>query len=284
MKKFLLPALALMSLNSFAGNEKGNGGGMHYCPAKANQEVYDVYEGKKRYQLEIIDTANSVSENNVLSNAIKKLAKLNQRFAHAIEEQIEFMQDERNFRLDPDIQLTPVPDANILMVDRGCAYEQLANWDDISNSVFVRADLFEKMTSFNKAALKLHEAVYKASRIRVDVKNSDKVRRFVAELLSTSSTLTNLGDFGTRSDIGTTTRDIGISYYIPLDPNDNSGTAVGTLNLGKMDISNLESVGTMKFTIREWRQEFERSEILKAQIANLRASGNNREARKLEKE
>ena len=83
------------------------------------------------------------------------------------------------------------------MTDKGCSYEQLANWHDQSNKIFIDQGLYEKMqaSNLNVAALLLHEAAYKVSRVITKVEDSNRVRKFVGEVFSTSEIKTSIAGF-----------------------------------------------------------------------------------------
>ena len=78
---------------------------------------------------------------------------------------------------------------------KDAAYKQLAKWDDTTNRVFVDVLSYDGLSEFNKAALILHEAVYKVSRKLKDTQNSDSTRKLVAELLSVNGSAAASLDF-----------------------------------------------------------------------------------------
>lgn len=188
--KILFFSTFFLTTNLFAnGRSVGNGGGIHNCPEQAFQEFYDVYEGRTRYDLDI-STKND-SQKEIIERALEKLRSNHPLFANEVEEKLSYIDNPKNFLMRQNINLFLVEDANILLTDTGCEYKQLANWDSISNKLIVRSDYYDKLDDFNKAAFKLHEAIYKAARDRFSqLDNSDYVRRRVAELLSTEEKIT----------------------------------------------------------------------------------------------
>jgi len=198
--KFMMSTVMLVgSFSSFAGSGGGNGGGLHYCEDATKTRMYDIYEGQKRYRLDIVETEASLDE--VLNSAISKIEKINPSLAMRVFKQIAYVRNENNFVLDKDINLKVIPDANILMTDKGCSYKQLANWDEVTGKIFVDETLYVELSDFQKAALILHEAIYKVGRDTKGQKDSDLTRRAVAEILSTSLDMQTLKkDFLTLLD------------------------------------------------------------------------------------
>jgi hypothetical protein len=189
--------MVLFGANTFAGNEKGNGGGIHYCAGQKTQELYDIYEGQARYGYIIKPSSLSVDEQ--INNTIGKIKKANPYIARNFEEQIKYLKN-GHMLLRAKVKLTPIiDDANILLVDEGCAYKQLANWDEVSGNLLVNKDYFDRMNNLNKAAFYTHEALYKVGRdldllpIEQDGNTtSDTVRRMVGEIFSTNEALDSL--------------------------------------------------------------------------------------------
>ncbi len=217
--------LILLSLSVYAG-DRGHGGGSHFCPNKEAQESYDIYEGRKRYRLNFNTTQSSIDE--ILDNAIKKVEQYNYSLAKRIETQVKFVTDPKIFVLDQEIQLTPIPDANILLVDKNCEYRQLANWDTATQQIFVDETIYEKLPVFHKAALILHEAVYKVARDTLKAQNSDLTRRFTAEILSLEPEVPTYKSFSFPGDVlGNPKRENLLS--VNTDHNDNTVVNI-TLN------------------------------------------------------
>ncbi len=241
MVMFAEPALA-------QGMGAGNGGGAHVCPLKNTIEVYDIYEGRSRYGLNIISTGNVETEENIIRKAIKKLELQNVTFAHAVSDQIEYLKslNPKHFLVSDQFDIKPIADANILITDVGCEYRQLANWDDYSNNVLVKGNYYNEMDEFNHAALKLHEAIYKASRVRLSEKNSDKVRRLVGELLSDlPPSVETVKSLTKNTDV----------LYSKRAPEMILNGYNSSLFLGKIKKEDLTStLGTATVKIREWNE------------------------------
>ncbi len=193
MKNLLMGMMLLCSVTAFADNEKGNGGGIHHCPDRsAGQqfEFYDLYEGKNArperpipVYLKAYGTADKMIE-----DAIKKLADVNPVFAELVEIQLEYIALAGSVkRVNKKLKL--VPDANYLWVDEDCSYQQLANWREKDNRLYVRESFMAQMekSPLDLAAFKMHETIYKAARLVQEQTSSDKVRELVAYLFSPAS-------------------------------------------------------------------------------------------------
>lgn len=176
-------SLLFGSLGAWAQSDKGgvgNGGGVHWCPGKA-PEMYDLYEGKRRFKLKIEDDGSSYEE--IIKRSLRKLE--NATLANEIQNEIDYLETE-GFSFETSLKLKLVPDANILMTDENCEYRQLANWDDETGTVFIKNEYYEQMDDFNRAALTLHESIYSVLRKRLNASNSDRSRKLVAQLMSSS--------------------------------------------------------------------------------------------------
>lgn len=190
--------MVLVSMNAFAGNEKGNGGGIHFCQADETQELYDIYEGQARYGFTI--RSSNLTVDAQVNKAIEKIKKANPYIGKEVEKQVSYLRS-NHMIIRARVTLAPVGDAKILLVDQGCAYKQLANWDEVSGNLIVSKDYFDRMDNTNKAALYVHEALYKVGRVlnllpieEDGTTTSDTIRRMVGEIFSTSESLNQLWD------------------------------------------------------------------------------------------
>jgi tRNA splicing endonuclease len=202
MTKKMMAVMAILTLGTSMAQAQamggvGNGGGTHWCPDKA-PEMYDIYEGKRRYKLEIVDDGSRTED--VIEKAILRVKSTNVTLANEISKKIDFLNN-GGLSFESGLALNRVPDANVLMVDKGCEYRQIANWDNASGRVFVNNDYYDRMDDFNKAALILHEAIYAVSRERLQTDNSDSSRRLVADLLAARFDRSSLNHLTKTDDI-----------------------------------------------------------------------------------
>ncbi len=181
-------AIAFSSVTSFAkeGSGTSGGGGTHTClntdGSVKSSEMYDLYEGREARGYKIIDAGN-LTANELLNNAMKKLWNADQDLAFQVYENLFTYSERRSAKTDK--QFTIIKDATIVFVDKGCQYQQIAQWKDEYKTVFIDGDLdkiFSK-SELNRAALALHEAVYAYYRTKGDV-DSDRTRELVAKAFS----------------------------------------------------------------------------------------------------
>ncbi len=184
MKKTIAILGTMLTLTAFAG-DKGNGGGVHLCPGN-RVEMYDLYEGVTRFNFTLPRTNDPVEAH--LDRALAKIHNYYPAYARAAQEQLLYVRSHLLPRRN--IVLERIDDANILMVDEGCSYQQLANWDEVSGNIFIKSEYYDRLDSLNVAALLLHEALYKVARERSrETITSDKTRRLVADALAVPEVL-----------------------------------------------------------------------------------------------
>jgi hypothetical protein len=116
-----------------------------------------------------------------------------------LENHVTYLQNGRLLLRD-NLTIAPINDANILVVDNGCSYQQLANWDDASGNVLVNKALYERMNNISRAGLYIHEALYKIDRSFFWASTSDRIRRTTAEALSGATNFPNLARWKTDLD------------------------------------------------------------------------------------
>ncbi len=189
MKKIVLLLTLLLSVASFAG-DKGNGGGVHLCPNKIS--MYDVFEAESRYGLDIY--RGGVTTQDYINRAMAKVYNRAPFFHHVLQQNLAYLKS--HLVIKDNIILTPVQDANILFVEEGCEYKQLANWDDLSGNILVQGKLFKKLSPLDEAAFYMHEAVYKMMRDAYGEVNSDLSRKMVGGMISDDSELGDVLVFG----------------------------------------------------------------------------------------
>lgn len=230
-KKAELAVLAIMTMmgaKASAQEHVGNGGGSHYCKGRSFQEMYDIYEGKTRYGLSFDE--NQSDEEKVLMNAVAKIRNINPRIANEVSKWINYLNKSGKLIANFNIKLTPVPDANVLMTDENCEYVQLANWDEVTQKVFVKPSVYKQLPPFHKAALKLHEAIYKVFRVEKKAVNSDQSRALVAQLLSNGPADAGMKNIQGNNDV------IAIPASLPMIAN---APWVNSPNVGRVEDLNV---------------------------------------------
>lgn len=166
LKFFVFAALAFTGFSAMArgGDYKGNGGNLIYCPHKASPyEVADLYEARAAHDLKIqFAPGNTYSE--ILENMFVRIARLNPTRADLYRGYLRTFEAER--RLIPDAKLEVLPeDQGWMAIEEGCslvqAVVQFRNPNLYGLRYFVDATLWNKLDEQNKAALTLHEFIYR---------------------------------------------------------------------------------------------------------------------------
>lgn len=86
----------------------------------------------------------------------------------------------KEFKVLPEeVGLEPIPDSGHFIFPRNCKIEQVAVYKDDSDRIFFVGDIWEAMDKTHKAALIVHEALYKNLRSPSEP-NSDRTRKAVA--------------------------------------------------------------------------------------------------------
>ncbi len=189
MKIFIiLFSLGFISLATHAATKDvGNGGGVHLCE-NGKIEVYDVYEGFTRYNL--TPTYNRRTKDEYIAKALNKIESSYPGIGVRVKKELEYL-NAGHFLIRKNLRIFPIYDANILVTDIGCQYAQLANWDNMSGNVLVKEEYYILLDELNKAAIYLHEALYKVAREHYNYSDSDDVRKTVAESLNDEAQFTH---------------------------------------------------------------------------------------------
>lgn len=93
--------------------------------------------------------------------------------------------DEKKILVNSNSKIPPVGDSNprILPAASNCEIEQIARYKDSNHSVHIQAPIWEKLSNVGKAALLVHEALYRKMREFGEL-NSDRTRTAVAYLFA----------------------------------------------------------------------------------------------------
>jgi hypothetical protein len=198
---FFLSILSLSITYAHASGKAGNGGGVLYCPEMKTAYLYDLWEGDIRFQWKYQEQP-GLSVEGYLTRALARLTNVDPTLAGEVRSQIGYLMTPDHFRILPEIKLELVPDAHILLVEDGCGYEQVANWDEEANQVLVKKEYFDLMSPMGRAALYLHEAIYKVDRNRTQTEYSDLTRKIVAKVMSNETlSRSDLGRLVNKNDI-----------------------------------------------------------------------------------
>lgn len=162
MKQLLVLFITLAPLFSHAVKwvERGNGGFVLKCKDSENQ-VFDIYEARKRFQ--VLDQKNLSSVDERVQYLLGKIEKVNPSRAALYRGWYASFMGESEF-LD-GVELTPVPDIGLGIKPKNCDLE-LAVFqrepDALNKKRYVISlDLWNSLDNLNKAALIIHEITYR---------------------------------------------------------------------------------------------------------------------------
>lgn len=205
MRKLLFFGMLLLNAQAFS-SDKGNGGGAHLCPNENSIQMYDIYEGITRYNI-TPDFDASMSVEQYIQKALAKMTLAHPGIGLKLKENLDYLMAKGHLIKRYNLNMPYIEDANILVVNIGCLYEQLANWDNVSGNVLVKGELFDRLDNLNKAALYVHEALYKFARDSINARNSDNVRRVVAEAFNAEAEFSHIKEWASWSNMVTILKD-----------------------------------------------------------------------------
>lgn len=191
------------------GELKGGGGGVLKCPGKS--EFYDLYEGRilrnYRYDHALDELNNHISEpseafislennlgddifskkeipkvNRFLNIIIGKMKTLN--YYSAFDIQTAVSQSYQNMVILENVDINEIKDSERLIVSKGCAYEQLALYNDANNTIYIDGNSIKNLSLLDRVALLLHESLYRLFRMKYGHKDSTIVRETVSSILN----------------------------------------------------------------------------------------------------
>lgn len=195
MSLSLLMSSAMAAMPESTGG--GNGGGGHLCknPKGAFRfiETFDLYEGKERHKLNIRPWDGISTKKTIIDAKLMRLQKVRPGFESLVRKVlIDFQQPGRVTEVSGKV-LRKVSDSQEWYVDEGCEYRQIVNWtSDLNGADVILRDkvYYDRMDPLSQAAIDVHEAVYKVTRLykfkreAVLVGDSSLVRKLVAEVFS----------------------------------------------------------------------------------------------------
>jgi hypothetical protein len=193
MKLVLMMFILAFAAEAMAkGGQGGNGGGGLVCRNELGEiksiQMFDLYEGRSRYQFTGEALSGKTSEE-ILEKAYARVRDYGDSLAAKIEAAEKLFQANIVFT---DMPLDESPDANKVMIEKGCRYEQIVTWDDRVLKVFVNQELYNALDVVGRAALSLHEAVYWVARNYSKQSYSDDTREFVARVFFNEKIITNI--------------------------------------------------------------------------------------------
>lgn len=206
---FLLLSAVLQVAVSPAGMAGGfaenNGGGVMVC--KRDQDnterviMLDLWEAQTLQGLAMKSFDGHPTPDEVLAVAEKSLLriKLINRaiYAEAVLQlhRIDLMIRSGRPALPAGVEIAPPLDGGNGFVGKNCVMKGVALYDNVTDGLYLDRELYERMSLTDRAALLVHEAVYKVFRDWYDAPNSLGARRFVGCLFSQNFCGTQLSPF-----------------------------------------------------------------------------------------
>jgi hypothetical protein len=166
-----------------SGGQEGHGGGGILCQATSTSaesvETYDLYEARRLFRFTPPATVPSTLSANLARVEERALRSGGTRFREELQASIRYVRNHLQFRR----AIPVVHDGHWIIPDPGCRYVQLARWSDRSGRIEIDRALYLRLTSFEKTALLVHEAVYSLYRRWKQAKTSDEIREITGRLL-----------------------------------------------------------------------------------------------------
>jgi len=181
--KSIVAIITVISSISFAfatGGVDGGGGKGVVCRNDQNQitkaEVLDIYEGRVQYGHTVQSSSDSIMSQ--AEEAIRYISKGRSKiFQDSVLQMANFINLRK--RILPDgTGLEDINDSHHVIVPKGCKVEQLANFTK-QNQILIDGEIWKSLDNTNKAALLVHEALYKWFR-NYGATNSIRARKFVS--------------------------------------------------------------------------------------------------------
>lgn len=180
----LAATLATPVLQAEAGEKTGNGGVGVVCRNTRGQitkaTLLDIFEGENLYGQTYADNGLDLETR---LEVIETRMIRNVPFLEDFKNQVSQVKSILVF-LPSGIGLEPTNDAFPIINQRGCRFEQVANYDDAENRLYIDQEIFNALDSVNRAALYVHEAVYAMARKNVGDSSSVRSRKLTAYLVA----------------------------------------------------------------------------------------------------
>jgi hypothetical protein len=186
---FLTPVLLMMQFASsaMAVDGKGNGGVSVVCRDAAGKitsaEILDLFEGRNQFGLNYPTGGTDV-------DTLVELAQL--KMVGKADFLIQFRSVLSDVRaglvfLPRGVGLTPTDDAFPTITRKGCHFEQLANYRDEDSKIYVDQEIYNKLSQVDRAALIIHEVIYKLARVNQNEVSSVRSRKLTSQVLALNS-------------------------------------------------------------------------------------------------
>ncbi|XGC79790.1 hypothetical protein ACES2L_10660 [Bdellovibrio bacteriovorus] len=195
---FLSLSFVSTAVAFIGGDEKGNGGVVIRCTRPTlNYEVLDLFEGRAVHGIDL-EFEEAPTYFMMVDKLIDRIARVNPSRASLYRAYLLAWVGEA--RMIPGVDFTELPDKGWGTIPKGCELRQAVVQFKKANlngfKYFVNADIWESLDEKNKAALVLHEFIYREGlREENDFTNSVGVRYFNAVVHSTAIKKISLADY-----------------------------------------------------------------------------------------
>ncbi len=167
VNKMIILSMLLMALSAMThADEVGNGGGAFVCRDSQGKiesaELVDLFEGRREPYFLNISTTNDSSMESQMNAAVEKIKLHAPDLSPKFKEALNYTLQRKRF-IESNEELLEFRDDLQVIGKKGCPREQLANFTPLG-VVLVDAEIYNAMDNTNKAALWVHEAIYKVLR------------------------------------------------------------------------------------------------------------------------
>ena len=177
----ILLTLSFAAIAGERGGSAGNGGGALVCRNDFDHvlsiELIDLAEGRV-----VLGHQHEASV-----DPLAKIRKASPDFAVLVEEELANTHARLSLTKDRE-QLEETSDVSTDLKVFDCPVEQLGNYVDETNTLFVDRTLYQRLNTLNLSAFHLHEAIYKIAREKNGATYSDSVRKLVSAAHASNST------------------------------------------------------------------------------------------------
>jgi len=175
------------------GTSVGNGGVTVVCRnlkgTILSVQLLDLFEGEN-LKPKLLYSKKSFSSDEFIRIAEDRM-KSNPTFLKVF--QAELMNVRSNVvELNKLVGLQPTNDAFPVINKKGCKFEQLANYRDQENTIYLDREISDQLDQLNKAAFYVHEVSYSLSRRHAKDTNSIRARKLTMHLLADNGTLSEI--------------------------------------------------------------------------------------------
>lgn len=184
-RSLMLLSITALSVSAFAGSGVGNGGYSVVCRDQVTKkitsaEILDIFEGRNLHYLEYSNNPVLKMEDFV-NYSLNYLEGVNKHFRNAVSDEVKKL-EAKIIYIPDNLVLEPTNDAFPTLGRKDCKFEQLATYTD-DNKLYVSKEIYSALDELNKAALRLHEAIYIIAR-KSDQKDSKNTRVIVSGSLA----------------------------------------------------------------------------------------------------